>query len=412
MKKNLFILSLIAASGMLAACNDQSGVENFTDQESAEFVNDYRAPSFAEPDKSKKLSGTPAENLKSLFEAAGPEVITSMGKMNITDAQYQEIAEFTTSLVAGKTTQTMKHKAIFEWITKNITYGQSDPDPYAVFKNKKCVCQGYANLLTVMCYSQDIPAVVVNGFLDGYGVYGGHAWNYVCPDGVWMVSDPTNNGYWKMSEISKYTHLFPSEADVDLFADDCAVYRYYDYNLNVHEVTATSSTVVIPYSVGGFVIGSFNPTSLPETVSEVYLGENITTFGETYNMRLNDKGVNLRAIHIDEDNSALKSHKGVVYRKNGDEAQLYYIPGGMEYIELLPMKVVEKNTIYNHSKVKEICFPEGTEELEAYAVENCPMLERVYVPEGTTVRTQALYNCKKRPEIIYGIPSSIKHVTM
>ena len=412
MKKNLFILSLIAVSGLLAACDDQSEVENFTTQESAEFVNDYRAPSFAEPDKSKKLSGSPAENLKSLFEATGPKVITSMGRMNITEAQYQEIAEFTTDLVAGKSSQTEMHNAIFEWITKNIKYGQSDPDPYAVFKNKKCVCQGYANLLTVMCYSQGIPAVVVNGFLNGYGVYGGHAWNYVCPDGVWMVSDPTNNGRWKMSEISKYTHLLPSEADVDLFADDCAVYRYYDYNLNVHEVTATSSTVVIPYSVGGFVIGSFNPTVLPESVAEVYLGENITTFGETYNMRLNDKGVNLQAIHVDEDNPSLQSHKGVVYRKNGSESQLYYIPGGMEYIELLPMEVVEKNTIYNHSKVKEICFPEGTEELEAYAIENCPNLERVYVPEGAKVSRSALYNCNKNAEVIYGIPSGIKHVTM
>ena len=199
---------------------------------------------------------------------------------------------------------------------------------------------------------------------------------------------------------------------MDLFTDDCAVYRYYDYNLNVHAVTATSSTVVVPYSVGGFVIGSFNPTVLPESVAEVYLGENITTFGETYNMGLKDCGVNLNAIHIDEDNKVLKSHKGIVYRKNGDEAQLYYIPGGMEYIELLPMKVVEKNTIYNHSKVKEICFPEGTEEVQAYAVENCPNLERVYVPEGAKVSRSALYNCNKKAEVIYGIPSGIKHVTM
>lgn len=403
------MLSITAASAMFAACDKQYDTENFASQEADTFIGAYCAPTFAQPDKSKKLKGTASENLKAIFEATGPGIITSMGRMNITDEQYQEIAEFTTNLVKGKTSQTEQYREIFRWIVSNVKYGQSDPDPYAVFINKLCVCQGYANLLTVMCHTQGIPTVVVNGY--GWGM--GHAWAYTCTDGVWEVSDPTNSGSFPMSNTGSYTHLEPSEADVDLFADDYAIYRYYNFHINVHEVKATSNPLVVPYSAGGFVISSFNPAvDLPENITEIYIGENITTFGESYNMSLTDRGLHLEAIYVDENNPALMDYKGVVYRKNGNETQLYYIPGGMPLIELMPMKVVEKNTIYNHYGVKEIYFPEGTKEIESYAIENCPKLERIYIPKDAKIADDALYNCPSNVEIIRGVPSGIKHVTM
>ena len=413
MKKHILVFLLAAAGSLFSACDKQyESVESFPNQE-ATSTESYYAPAFAEPDKSTKLTGTPAENLKAIFEATGSSIITDLGRMEITDDQFLEIADFTDNLVKGYSSQMDKYDVIFKWITKNIKYGQSDPNPYAVFINKLCVCQGYANLLTVMCHTQDIPTVVVNGFLNGYGVYGGHAWAYTCPDNTWVVSDPTNGGSWKMSNVGGYTHLFPSEADVDLFADERAIYRYYDYSINVDEVTTTENPLIIPYSAGGFVITSFNPSvDLPEAITDVYVGENITTFGETYNMGLNDHGKSLQAIHVDENNPSLMSHKGVVYRKNGDEAQLYYIPGNMRFIELMPMKIVEKNTIYNHYGVEEIYFPKGTKMIESYAIENCPKLERVYIPEDTEISDDILYNCPSDVEIIRGEPSGIKHVTM
>lgn len=422
-KRNFRMLTLLAAGSLLAACSEQHNTEDFTEQEAipSSLLGAWHAPTFAEPDNSKELTGTPAQKLQTIFNATGPSIITSIGRMGnegdmyyIAEDEYGEIAEFTTKLVKNMSTQAQKHDAIFSWITKNITYGESDPAPYAVFINKRCVCQGYANLLTVMCHTQGIPAVVVNGILDHPTVWGGHAWNYVCLDGVWMVSDPTNGGKFKMSEIGKYTHLLPSEADVDLFADDCATYRYYDYQINVHEVTTTDNTLIVPYSIGGFVITSFNPNALSSSVTDIYLGENIATLGETYNMTLTtmNLGKNVRAIHVDEANQKLASHKGIVYRKNGYDEQLYYIPGGMELIELKPMKLVDKNTIYNHANVKQIYFPEGTKKIESYAIENCPKLERVYIPEGVEIAGDALYNCPSNVEIIYGAPSSVKHVTM
>ena len=416
MKKHLLILSLAAVGTMFAACDKQYETVNLAQQETDIFVNSYRAPSFAEPDDSKQLNGTPAENLKAIFTATGPKIITSMGRMmNITDAQFQEIAQFTTNLVKEKTSQTEKYQTIFDWVYGNLTYNHTNVnhsnDPYEVFKNKICVCQGYSNLLVVMCYSQGIPAVVVNGL--GYGA--GHAWAYVCSDGTWKVSDPTNNGSWDMDNTGAYTHLTPRDADVDLFADDKAVYRYNDYELNVDRVTTKENPLVIPYSAGGFVIGSFNPTvALPEEITEVYIGENIKTFGETYDMRLkiSNYGKNLHAIHVDEKNPKMLSHEGIVYRKNGDESQLYYIPGGAEYLEFLPMEKVDKETVKDHQNVKTIYFPEGCKSFSPSAIEKCPKLERVYIPEDAEFPSNAIYNCPTDVEVIRGIPSSITPIIM
>ena len=419
MKKHFLTLSIVAASCLFTACDKQFETTPQVQQEEIQAIDYYRTPTFAEPDNtSKQLNGTPSENLMAIFESTGPKIITSLGHMNITEEQFQEIKAFTYTLVKSCTSDTEKYNKIFGWIRENIKYGYSDPDPYAVFQNKLCVCQGYANLITVMCYSQDIPIVVVNGLLHmpQYGIWGGHAWAYTYLDGDWVVSDPTNNGSWPMSKTDQYAHLKPSEADVDLFADDYAVYRYFDSKINVDKVTTTSNPFVVPYSVGGFVINSFNPSeALPATITDIYLGENITTLGdniEANNMRLSTEnyGDAICAIYIDENNPALLGHKGVVYRKDGEEAQLYYIPGGMESVELLPMEVVEKNSIYNHRNVKEIYFPAGTMRLEDYAIEACPKLERIYVPEEAEIANDAIYNCPQNVEIIRGIPSSIKHI--
>ena len=419
MKKHYLALSLAAASCLFTACDKQFEPTPQLQQEKTEAMDYFRAPTFAEPDNfSKQLNGTPSENLMAIFESTGPKIITSMGRMNITEEQFQEIKAFTYNLVKSCTTDTEKYNKIFGWIRENVNYGHSDPDPYAVFQNKLCVCQGYANLITVMCYSQDIPIVVVNGLLHmpEYGIWGGHAWAYTCLDGVWTVSDPTNDGTWAMSNTGQYKHLKPSEADVDLFADDYAVYRYFDSKINVDRVTTTSNPLVVPYSVGGFVINSFNPSeALPATITDIYLGENIITLGdniEANNMRLSSTnyGDAICAIYVDEKNPALLGHKGVVYRKNGDEVEPYYIPGGMEFVEMLPLEVVGKNTICNHRHVKEIYFPAGTMRIEDYAIEACPKLERIYVPEGAEIANEALYDCPQNVEIIRGIPNSIKHI--
>ena len=242
---------------------------------------------------------------------------------------------------------------------------------------------------------------------------GGHAWVYVVAGTQWIVSDPTNSSGYSMGTPSTYTHLIPFQADTDFFEDETGVYHFYTTKLNLREVKhAEGNILTVPYSVGGFVINSFNPLSpLPSNITEIYLGSNIETLGESP-VGLVQHGARVEAVHVDEANPVLMSHKGVVYLRNGGYPQLHYVPSAMTIVELMPMEVVSKNTIYNQMSVEEIIFPEGTKRLEDYAIENCPRLKRVYVPVDCEVSSRALYGVPPTVEIIRGLPSGIVHVRM
>ena len=412
-----YLAALFCAMALVTSCGEED--ERVISQETTVEDGGYTITrTFAEPDESVDLSTMSSTNkrLRDLLDKAGSGIIQSLGAINITSEQYDEIAEFTVNLTKKDTTQLMKYKTIFNWITSNIKYEYNDNDPYAVFKNRKAICQGYSNLLTVMCYSQGIPTMVVNGFLiDPYYGEMGHAWAYTCPDSTWTVSDPTNKGTFTMKKYGNYGHLSPVTADVNIFSDDIAIYNYYDRLLNIKEVRTNSAAFIVPYSVNGFVVNSLNPVvELPEDIAEIYVGQNIITLGnaDDNNVGLSRFGQNLQAVYVDEKNESLMDHKGIVYQRNGGNPLLYYIPGGMTFVELLPMEVVGKNTIYSHLSVEEIYFPEGTKRIESFAIENCPKLKRIYIPIDAEIAKDALYKMSNQVEIVRGAPSGITNITM
>lgn len=365
------------------------------------------APSFPKDDGSKKLNtGNPAQSASNLLVAAGVACTDTMGRINITAEQYKEIKEFTSSLVSGVTRQIDIYNKCFNWVCSNIKYGTTysdgsyvNNDPYPVFEKKIAVCQGYSNLLFVMLHSQGVPVLVTNGYLDGYGVYGGHAWNYANCDGTWYVSDPTNGGSFEMLRQSTYTHLKPLSFDVLLFEEQGCEFDFNEARLNICTVTSKSKNIVTPFSVGGYQVSSFNPTSeLPSTVRELYIGKNIETFGEN-SRGLEKYAPNVEYAHIDPEHTTLRSNKGIVYSVYSDYP--IYIPAAMKVIELLPLETIGKNLIYNHNGVEEIVIPKGCKLIEPWAIENCPNLKKAYVPKDTDVKRNAFYNVHPDFEIIY-----------
>ena len=150
MKKHLLMLSLFAAGAMLISCNKGHDTEILTDPKATTSTGSFLTRTFAKPDGSKELTGSPNEKLKTILQTTGPSIITSLGSMRITDEQYQEIKVFTDKLVTGQKSETDIYNTIFKWVTGNIKYNnwQNNPqnlfypnDPYDVFKNKICVCE-------------------------------------------------------------------------------------------------------------------------------------------------------------------------------------------------------------------------------------------------------------------------------
>lgn len=400
--------ALCVSAALLSACGDDADGTLSVVQEPAVCPPTVLSQPFATDDGAAALSTHPSTTLLTLLLKTGPSIAKDISYQNITPEQYAEIAAFTNELTAGLKDETEVYTKVFDWVKNTVEHDNADNDPYPVFKTHKGVCQGVSNLLTVMLHSQGIPVFNVNGMYDKVG---GHAWNYVYVGNEWKVSDATNKRDYAAKTPSSYMHLIPYSTMVPMFEDEQFVYDFRDSQLNVCRVKASSDQLTVPFSVGGFRITSFNPQSaIPENVTELYVGANIKTLGEE-DLGLMRFAPNLSAVYVAEDNDALESYSGMVYKKNGKARQLYFIPSHIEGIELLPMDVVEKNTIYNCAYVTAIVFPAGVKTIESYAVENCPSLRRVYVPVDAVIEPDAFYRCPSDVEIIRGDYTGIHHVT-
>ncbi len=410
MKLFYYIFPLVLSCGSFAACSSDD--DDILSAQEMETPNDDFAlgttARYPEKDNSTNLSySNPQLAVNNLLKKTGPEIDYGFANFKITDAQYEEIKTFTDELVAGETSDSKVYLTIFNWIVANIRYEWGDNDPYAVFTNRHAICQGYANLLNVMLHTQDIPVVNVNGMLDPIG---GHAWNYVYYNRKWFVSDPTNNARYSITSYDSYQHLIPMSLDIDIFPTDEMVCRYSEKRFNLARVRKADAMFVVPYSAGGVRITSFSPDSLlPANVREICLGANIESLGEEF-MGLSHYAPNLERVHIDENNTKLMTHCGVVYKKSN--STLVYIPSAMPVVELLPVEEMGKNYVVNVQGMETLIIAQGTKKMHAYAVENCPNLRRAYVPEGVEIDPKAFYSVHPDFEIVREDLTCIPEITM
>ena len=403
MKRLLDTLAILVFTCCFLACGSSENTEPVTpDTDEPNYIHGIHAivqpsASFAKDDGAQQLGGSSAEKVTSLLKKAGSEAMKGLHRIVISEEEYKEIDAFTHELVDGLETPMEVYQQIFQWIVSNIKYasGYVDNNPYPVFKTKEAICQGYANLLAVMLHTQDIPACVANGMLNPVG---GHAWNYVYLDD-WYVSDPTNNGYFLMSDPSSYTHLVPLQLDVNLFEDEQFVFNFYEGHLNIREVKESGKQLIVPFSTNGFQVTSFNPdTELPSNIEEIYIGKNIQTLGESL-IGLDIYAPSVKYAFVDTSNQKMESYGQVVYRN----AFTYYVPAAATIIQFKDYDTLGKNILKGHNKVETVVIQAGTKKLEAYAFEDCPNLQKAYIPKETIVDNNAFYGVHNNFKIIRGI---------
>lgn len=336
-----------------------------------------------------------------LLDKVDPQDCLVLYDTKIKDDEFQEIKEFTDNLVKGETDQVKIMDIIFFWVADNIKYDFADNDPYPVFKNRKAVCQGYANLYKVMLLTQNIPVISINGLANIGGHMSGHAWNYSYANGDWFMADPTNRRIDMAVNISGYDSDYqPLSAELALFENDSYLFEFSGGHLNIASVKQETEKLSLPYSAGGFVVTSFNPEKdMPAEIKEVYIGKNISLIGADGSIGLKQYGKSVEMVYIDSANPELESINGVVYLKKGDTVTPYFIPYGMTRIEFKPNKVYGKGLVYGHENLEEMYFPDGVEKIEDYAVEACPKLKYVSIPEKTEVSENAFYGMSQNIEI-------------
>lgn len=410
--KYTYILAFAAFAFAACTSNDLTD-EVAVEQEAMDNAAVLFAPAFPENDGSTELKSKDKNtNLSKLLKAMDKQRALDRSMFELTDEQWATIKAKADEVCESSKTVSAKITKLNDWVHANVKYDYAANDPWSVFTSKKGVCQGYSNLFKVMLLTQDIPTVGVNGWLNTTLA---HAWIYACDGTNWYVCDPTNStGKTNMTLTSNYSQLQPDMADVIIFEDDNFAFNYQEGYLNVCTVKNADSDLVVPFSTNKFRVASFNPrTAIPNNVSNIYIGSNIKTLGENIT-GLSEYPAADEYCEVDPSNASLGSHAGVVYNKNskGELTSLCYIPAAMKTLVLMPMEKVGKNTIYHQLGVEEIVFTEGTTLLESYAIEDCPKLRAVYVPEGCKLEKDAIYNCPKNVEIIYGVPSGIRPVTM
>ncbi len=414
-----FFHYLLPAALLLAGCSteltDVSDVPAAAPGVKGDSAAAFNPELFAQPDGSPRANATSnAKGFGDLLAHIDIQRAMTMGQLVITPEQYDEIKTFVDENLADTTSQYQTYRNIFEWIHKNLVPaydGVAYLNPYDVFVNKRCVCQGYANLLRTMCHTQGIPAFNANGELVPLG---GHAWDYVCADSVWYVSDPTNNVQYKMADYSSYSkRLVPYTADLMLYSSDEIDGNFKYGHFNVDKVkSCPNSYLVVPFSLGGFRLTCFCISApLPENVTQIYIGRNIETFGD-YPSDINRYMTNVEEIFVDPKNPKLSTFGGAVYQGKASKISApYYVPAAARKLTLKALKTVEKNTLTDLAKLEELHFSEGTKTIESYAVESCPNLKRVFLPETVeTIASDAFYRCGEDIEFIR-VPTGIHEVT-
>lgn len=421
MKLRYAIYSLAAAALFMTACTNENDAFDLETENSAM---QQQKVTFPEDDGSKLLSGKTYVMVRTILQnATSYDFAKTLANIQITEEQYNEIATFTTELVSNCKNNKEKYNTAFKWITTNVKYAQGwvDNNPYPVFKNKEAICQGYADLLTVMMHSQGIPCFTINGELYNPGsewYIGGHAWNYVYTgaEGTtnikeWYVSDPTNNGSFGIGATSSYGHLRPTIITIPVYEDENFQYNFEDSQLNIFSIKSKEAQVVIPFSVNNLKITSLNiQRATPEEVKEIYIGKNITSLGNNF-VGLSVHATKVEQFYIDPENSVLESFSNVIYRKSGNNYEICMIAPQATSIELKPIESFDKESkLKNLENLESIVFVPGTKNIGAWTVEYCPKLHTAYIPEETKVEDGAFSGVASNFKIVRGNYTNIPQI--
>lgn len=172
-------------------------------------------------------------------------------------------------IIENSTSDLDKIKAIHDWVANNVWYdydffegrtGSTYLSAVDILKNKRTVCQGYANLSTALYRAAGFSAKVVYGrgaFWDSNinetsNYAPNHAWTEVFYNGRWITTDCTwdslnsyRNGAFSDQESCNSYYLDPT---MEIFTRDHYMVNNGDENVTYYKVTFNSNggSVVLP----------------------------------------------------------------------------------------------------------------------------------------------------------------------
>jgi transglutaminase/protease-like cytokinesis protein 3 len=149
--------------------------------------------------------------------------------ISIGKADTLTIPQLTYKLTDRYKDPVLKTRAIYTWIAYNISYdcpafhspSRIKGEAIDVFKSRKGVCEGYANLFREMCSLASVQCVTVDGYARnmsetiGEELEVNHTWNAVRINEEWKLIDAT----WGSGYTDKKVKVFTQLNDSYFFAD-------------------------------------------------------------------------------------------------------------------------------------------------------------------------------------------------
>lgn len=132
------------------------------------------------------------------------------------ESDAPEIIELAQEMTAGITTDREKAKAVYDYVTKNVSYDvgklrnkefEWDDSALKTLDLKTGVCQDYSYLAIALFRAVDMEARFIEGTSLGGFWPANHAWVEVMVDGEWLTMDPTwGSGYIEKDQfVASYT---------------------------------------------------------------------------------------------------------------------------------------------------------------------------------------------------------------
>ena len=153
-------------------------------------------------------------------------------EQNATEAEreaiFQEVVSLTDRLVSGKTSETEKVKAIYQWVRTNVSYDWGElhginyfspdwNDGLFAYSTGYAVCQGYSRLCHLMLNLAGLSGAMVTSHDLA------HTWNVAYADGKWITFDATQSK-WDDSRHIDYIEYYDNEGFLYTIFDDGVVW--------------------------------------------------------------------------------------------------------------------------------------------------------------------------------------------
>lgn len=191
--------------------------------------------------------------------------VTTLSQENAVDSA---VANLINNLRLNSKTDYEKIRAVYNWITANVTYNASTDlthTAYAAVVDRFACCQGYAQLFYRMMLECGIDSRVVRGATPG----GGHAWNIVKLNGTYYYADST----WDAGKIPEgYSYFldgsehFTIDHYGEIFYGDALSAGIGD---SIYSTVLSTSADVTAYNISS---EPYNPTTyLTASVSQLDL---------------------------------------------------------------------------------------------------------------------------------------------